>query len=429
MVTAFVATVLILGIATYQAVHGLYSALIMAVLTTLSALTALAFYEPLGVAFLYERMPAYADGVALISLFLLVLLGTRELADRFLRGNIVLGVWPDRIGGGALGLFAGIVFVGMLSIGLQLLPFGRSAAGYRPCDESLVRRASLWMFYPDDFVLSMAKRLSVGALGNGRPFADAHDDLVQEAYATRNRLITDVIDSDKEPIPTLVGELNGREGDFRVLAMYNLSNPGDLDRTPKLKQPIDRIQQTLKELLPPGSAEPTIVVVRVAVREGACDQDAFWRLPATHFRLVDPEGNPHYPVGYLFVLPTHEINPDYQPRLQDTNLINWNMITPPRKAPRDGMDTAGRPRIADLVVQRIRTDGVNGELFIDWVFCLPPNLLTRPSLGGFHMAFRGRLRAELLSKTLIPGLPSADLALRHAFLLPRVSAAGSPPPR
>ena len=53
MVTAFVATVLILGIAIYQAVHGLYSALIMAVLTTLSALTALAFYE---LARNYERV-------------------------------------------------------------------------------------------------------------------------------------------------------------------------------------------------------------------------------------------------------------------------------------------------------------------------------------------------------------------------------------
>ena len=100
MLIALVATVMVLGIATYQVVHGLYSALINVVLTILSALTALALYEPFCQAFLYDKQFPYAEGVALISLFLLVLLGTRELADRFLRGNVVLGVWPDRIGGG-----------------------------------------------------------------------------------------------------------------------------------------------------------------------------------------------------------------------------------------------------------------------------------------------------------------------------------------
>jgi len=47
MIIAFIATILILGMATYQAVHGFYSALIMAVLTILSALAALSLYEGL----------------------------------------------------------------------------------------------------------------------------------------------------------------------------------------------------------------------------------------------------------------------------------------------------------------------------------------------------------------------------------------------
>lgn len=423
MIIAFIATVLILAIAAYQAVHGLYSALIMAVLSVLSALAALSLYEPLCQEFLYERMPAYAEGVALISLFGLILLGLRELADRFLRGNLVLGVWPDRIVGGAMGLIAGLVVTGMLALGVQLLPFGRSVMGYRPCDESLVRRDGLWLFYPDDFVVGLAKRLSLGGLGNGKPFAAIHNNIIQEAYATRNRLITSVPDDDKRPVRTLVGELNGKEGDFRVLAMYNLSSPGDLSRTPKLLQPIERIQKSLKDLLPAESVEPVIVAVRVAVREGTCDEDSYWRLPGTHFRLVDSEGKPYYPVGYLFVLNPAEVEPRYEYDLKNTKMLSWNLVTTPRKTPEDGLDTAGRPRLADLVVQRSRSEGVNGELYVDWVFCLPPNVLTDPSLAKFYMAFRGRIRSEFLSKSILPGLPSADLALRHTYLVPR----GTPP--
>ena len=424
MVPALIATVMILGIMVYQIVHGLYSALIMAVLTVLSALAAIALYEPLCQAFLYERMGAYAEGTALTCLFLLILLGTRELADRFLRSTIVLGVWPDRIVGGATGLLAGTVVVGMLSLGLQLLPFGRSAAGYTPCDESLVHGSGLWVFYPDEFVLGMAKRLSVGALGT-RPFADVHHDLVQEAYATRNRLITGVPDSDRKLIPSLVGELSAPDGCFRVREMYDLTDTGDLRK--QLQEPIKRIQDAgLKDPLLPKGADPekVIVAVRVAVRDTARDADTNWRLPASHFRLVDPEGVPHYPLGYIFVVLDQEIDMPRKSEIQAAGLINWNLAAAPTAIPPGGTDTFGRLRIADLVVQRGPREGVNGELFIDWVFCLPKKLWEKKPgpPTGFHMVFRGRQRAEFESKEIIHGrLPTTDLSLRHAYLLPRAT--------
>ncbi|MCY2927171.1 MAG: CvpA family protein [Planctomycetota bacterium] len=422
MITALVATILILGITAYQITHGLYSALIMAVLSILAALAAMSLYEPICRAFLYEQMPSYAEAVALVSLFLLILLGLRELTDQFLPSNMVLGVWPDRIVGGVFGLITGLVITGVLALGFQLLPFGRSAAGYCPCDESLVRSEKLWLFYPDDFVLGLAKRLSVGGLGAGKPFAAAHYDLIQETYATRNRLITGVLDSDKKPVRTLVGQLHGRDGDFRVLSMHNLSQPGDLSRMPLIEKALLGIQDAVGRLLPNEVAGSVIVAVRVAVRDGAVDDDAFWRLPATHFRLVDPEGKPHYPIGFLFVLPPNEISPMHEFDLKDTKMTGWNMATTPSKVPPEGLDTGGRPRIADLVVQRSRNDGINGDLFVDWVFCLPAKLLEDSSAAKFHMVFRGRLQAPFDSKDVAKGLPTADKALRHAFLEPRKAA-------
>jgi len=120
MLIALVATILILGMATFQVVQGLFSSLIMAILTLLSAITAFSLYEPLCEGFFYDRMSSayasYAPGVALLSIFLLVLVALRELADRFIRGNVSLGLWPDRIGGGVLGLLSGIIVTGMLTI-------------------------------------------------------------------------------------------------------------------------------------------------------------------------------------------------------------------------------------------------------------------------------------------------------------------------
>ncbi|MCY2928690.1 MAG: hypothetical protein NTV86_04195 [Planctomycetota bacterium] len=426
MVTAFIATVLILGIATYQAVHGVYSALIMAVLTILSALTALALYEPFCQGFLYQQLGAHAEGVALISPFLLILLGTRELADRFLRGNLVLGVWPDRIGGGALGLLAGIVIVGIVSVGLQLLPFGRSAAGYTPCDESLRRTAGLWMFYPDDFVLSMAKRLSRGALGQDRPFEAVHYDLVQEAYCTRNRLITGVRDSDKKDVPTLAGTLNGADGDFRVKTMHALSN-ADVSNSPLYEKALTRIQAAgLKDPTLPDGTDTTLVSVRVGVRDGASDKDGLWRLPATHFRLVDPEGKPHYPVGYLFVYREDQVDIRHRGEPCLKELESWNLVSAPTKTPPDGTSTAGRLRIADLVVQRNRADGDKEglELFVDWVFCLPKSLLEDKSLAGWHMVFRGHILAKFEDEKIDPKFPTPNDALRHAYLELRKAKAG-----
>jgi len=80
-----VTLVLILAVALFQVIHGVYSAVIMAILTTVSALVAFGCYEWLGKAFLYQNQAAYADAVGLIAIFVLLLLALRLLADRFLQ--------------------------------------------------------------------------------------------------------------------------------------------------------------------------------------------------------------------------------------------------------------------------------------------------------------------------------------------------------
>ena len=121
MIVIILASALILGIAVYQALQGTFSAMIMAILTILCAVVALNFYEPVG-QLLVGRLAAYAEPVALLALFALPLLILREVFDRCIRGNVLLGLWPDRLGGAAFGLLAGIFLTGMLMIVVQLLP-------------------------------------------------------------------------------------------------------------------------------------------------------------------------------------------------------------------------------------------------------------------------------------------------------------------
>ena len=125
MVLILLALALVIGIAFFQVIQGLFSALIMTILTILSAVVALGYYELLA-EMIYEHQPAHADAAALIALFVIPLLTLRVVSDMFIRGNVVLGVWADRIGGGSLGLITGSVMVGILMIALQMLPFGPS---------------------------------------------------------------------------------------------------------------------------------------------------------------------------------------------------------------------------------------------------------------------------------------------------------------
>ena len=185
MVLIVVALLLILGIAFFQVIQGLFSSLIMAILTILCAAAAFTYYEPLA-QLLYTRQPAHADAVSLIALLVIPLLVLRFVFDRFLGGNVVFGMWTNRIGGGLLGLLTGMVLVGVLAVAVQLLPFGASVMTYKPFDGSLHRQSRLYPFCPDEFTLGLMKRLSAGSLKSRRQLGKTHDNLLLDAFAVRN---------------------------------------------------------------------------------------------------------------------------------------------------------------------------------------------------------------------------------------------------
>jgi hypothetical protein len=287
MLLIVLAAALILAIALYQILQGVYTALIMAILTTLSAAVAFGHYERLAEAFLYDRMPAYADAAALAAIFVLVLLGLRLLADRFLGRNVVLGLWADRIVGGLLGLYVGMVTVGVLAVAVQMLPFGASVLGYRPFSDSLQRSRRLGPFYPDEFTLGLVDKLSAMGLSGSQRFTQLHDNLLLESFCARNTAERyGRVDVDRKA-----------RGDFQVFGAFEFTQ-----EQWKLAQKGKRLQNggELDPLIGEDWQErPRIIILRVAVGPTARDEDNWYRLPATHFRLVTGAGQSHYPVGYL----------------------------------------------------------------------------------------------------------------------------------
>lgn len=274
MALIIVALLLVLGMAFFQVIQGLYSSLIMAILSVLCAVLAFNYYEPMA-QMLFTTQPAYAHAISLVALFVLPLLAMRILADKFLPANIVLGVWADRIGGGALGLVTGLICTGVLAVAVQMLPFGPSVMTYVPYNDALQRNQSLQPFRPDEFTLGLVKTLSAGSLAGGTPLSKAHEDLLLEQYAARNT-------AGKS------GRVDALPDSMRILDVFQPSGG-----------------QTWEKDVPPNPLLETgdrdrLVVVRVEIHENARDeQDNWWRVPATHLRLQTRAGKSHYPLAYL----------------------------------------------------------------------------------------------------------------------------------
>ena len=326
MILNIIVVLLILGIAFYQAIQGLFSAVIMAILTILAAVIAFNYYDSVG-GFFAGRLYEYAHPASLLALFVLPLLVVRELFDRFLGGNVLLGVWADRIGGGAMGLLVALVIVGMLCITIQLLPMKAAIFDYEPYDSTLMKKAGGPIRLAGSFTLGLAGRLSNGPLSpifGGARFDKRHDDLLLEAYCARNR-------------PT-GGRAGAKPDALEVDRAFVL--PPDQPDTAALLDAVPAYRQPLL-----GVEESKVMVVRVRVNQSVRSTrkgDTWFRLPATHFRLVTESGRGFYPVGYL------------------TYAGIWRLNTAETEA-----------RIAKVGEILVARPGGPAKLTVDWVYRLP----------------------------------------------------------
>lgn len=426
MILSIVFLLLIAGIVFYQTAQGLFSALIMAVLSILCAALALGTFEPLALSApgwltlsvaigllaswaimtfrpdwiggvvgaiggvvvgvgaglgmgsagvlnepLVLRMGPYAEPAVLVAMFALPLLAARVFFDHVVSGNVVADRWIDRAGGVLFGLVTAFTLVGILALVVQLLPFPATILGWEPYDASLTEKdggparwASDWTLGWGNLLLGKESPRALAPDGV-EPFGKTHDDLVLQAWAMRNR-----------PEGAAVA---ARPDAITVLGVYNLaeqSKDRDIDweaREAWRKQVLDAVPPSMQ-----APSDSVVYLVRVQVDQSARDpSDNWFRLPATHFRLVgDKSEQSYFPVAYL------------------TYVGGWRVNT----------EHAERSKYADvgrIIVGRPWGDATGpAKLTVDWLYRLPKGELPR------QLVFR---RAAYGARTfaVVPGLPPA----------------------
>jgi len=372
MALIIIALLLILGIAFFQVIQGVFSALIMTILTILCAAAAFTYYEPLA-ELLYKNQPAHADAASLVAIFVIPLLVLRILFDRFIRGNVVLGMWVDRIGGGVLGLITGMIMVGVLAIAVQMLPFDASVLTFKPFDDSLHRRSNLAPFYPDRFTLGLVETLSNGSLRGARRFDRAHDDLLLDAFCVRNT----------------AGCYGRADATPDSLLDIEVFEAPDTARVPWRQDVPDN--PLLESLVPTKD-----VIVRFKLDKSVRDEAPedpekdeepweYYRLPATQFRMVAWSGKSYYPVAYL----------------------TWKGDEPSgrRWEAHKAEERKDRTQVARLIVIRpFVDDKLTGTLSVDWVYRIPTAEKPR------YVAFR-RTAKMPVEHPIVVRMPPADQAL------------------
>jgi len=192
MVLSLIFLGLIVAIVLIQAPEGLFSSLIMTVLTICCAAFAFGSYEWLATKFLAGLwQPDLAHPISLAVLFGVPLLIFRLICDKFIRRSCLLPSLVDKIGGGVCSFITAMIMVGVAAVAIQMIPIGPSLLGFSRFDVALpdvsdnppVLAASdrgLWLA-PDRFAVGTAAVLSNGVFSGRMSFTQDHPDLVQAA--------------------------------------------------------------------------------------------------------------------------------------------------------------------------------------------------------------------------------------------------------
>ncbi|MCK5114540.1 MAG: CvpA family protein [Phycisphaerae bacterium] len=339
MILQLAVIVLIGAFAFYQMKQGLFNALILAVCSFFSAILARTTYRWLGsVTNLYATLPLMAEPGCIGLVFFVSLILMRYLAEKFIPGNIIFSLIPDRIGGAIFGLFAGTIFGGILLVMLLLLPLSEHVLGYHQYNDDLTRDKTLAPLSPDDFIVSLGQLASGGSENQ---LMQGNNDILLEAFCARNT----------------AGKGGGinivRKDVFKAINLL-------LWKKPTLKIP--------QYPLLPKTDTTRVWVVRTEISNSVADpEDFWWRLPATQFKLVGKKQNgitcSFYPVGYLYLSGS---NKTWTIRDNGKNIAKL-IVTRPDPSRVTKKRRRRRKKQDDEKTEEVK-------LYIDWVFRIPANV-------------------------------------------------------
>jgi uncharacterized membrane protein required for colicin V production len=185
-------TLLMLVLITFfQSLQGLFSALLLFVLSVVSSVVAFSFYEDLYRGLLADWLPAEGQAIALMAIFLLTLTLLRLAVDFGIKGAVLMPMKIDRMGGGVLGFLVALVMTGTTVTAIQMLPADQQVLGFQRhrMTNSRLTTAGVW-FAPDRFAVGLADVILNGSMSGKKArtgtFEEVHPDLLAEVDAYRS---------------------------------------------------------------------------------------------------------------------------------------------------------------------------------------------------------------------------------------------------
>ncbi|HNX27549.1 MAG TPA: CvpA family protein [Phycisphaerae bacterium] len=329
MILSLISTALILGYGYFMWRRGLFEALVMAVCCVFAAGVAVTCYQYIAsLAGLDKSQPSFGEPLAMGLLFLVSLFVMRFLADRFIKSEMHLPLYVDKAIAAILGVFSGIIMIGIPLTMLQMIPLGgRSIMDYKPFDDNLENYAKFSPFAPDDFVLGIGKVFSAASMGNGHAMPSAQEQKLNW-FIRRN---------------------SAGLGGTTLASQENLASVQEIYEIKSIR--IDPVRLS-------RSAEYKNYALRCVMDINATDDDRWWRLPATQFALFcrDNKGRMqrHFPIGYII-------------RRSSQTAPGWSFDMLP--SPNDAV----RQPLCLLAIERSEKEVDPDEkgLVVDWVYQIP----------------------------------------------------------
>ena len=176
-----ISMVLVLLLTGFFSTQGTFSTLLTLLMAVFGSILAMGVGPALA-----GVMPAsvneYAQGISFLGTFVVTFVALRVASDMLLPKNVPLPKWPEKIAAGAVGFLAGMIIMGAVAVGLEMLPFGTAVLGNGSIDENgivggrpLVARFMTGIFY-----------LTNGGSLGGKALASAHPDLGAEMTRKRH---------------------------------------------------------------------------------------------------------------------------------------------------------------------------------------------------------------------------------------------------
>lgn len=341
-----VALVLVLAITFMHSVFGFFSGLINVVCTITSVAIALGFFEAVNgyITGSFGLHPGYTEPACLVGLFLVSVIVLRTLADNYIRGNVRVPMVVDWAGAGVCGLINAQLFVGVLALGVLMLPLRNPekasviqfARFERNPDErdfdhpefTYFQRKHLWT-RSDEFTVALFSLISNGSMKGKTAFASVYPDFTEAVFFSGNTV-------QPESSPSAYRDKKNGDGfdkGLRVESWWEESGPIDEARYRRaVPTPRDKRPKYERTTFQPASGKKLLGVVLRLDRSSA-DRDkthALHLFRPTMIRLVGQArgGYQHY-VPRVLGNADREI--DGRPRIVD---LDSNLSLPGSGSPR-----------------------------------------------------------------------------------------------